>query len=61
MFHVEKWYRNYQIKLDKKGESFGNLTKRIFLATDEKSLLADLKKKLVFKSLLKLTVIFLCS
>lgn len=48
MFHVENWYRNYELKLDKKGETLGNLTKRIFLATDEKSLLADLKKKLVF-------------
>merc|ERR1719422_2359220 len=45
MFHVEKWYRNYQLKLDKKGEAFGNLTKIIFVATDEKSLLFKLKKE----------------
>ena len=48
MFHVEKWYRSYQLKLDKKGETSGNLTKRVFVATDERSLLAKLKKELVF-------------
>ena len=48
MFHVEKWFRNYQLKLDEKGETLGNLTKRIFVATDKKSLLAKLKKELVF-------------
>ena len=58
MFHVEKWYRNYQLKLDKKGGTLGNLTKRIFVATDEKSLLAKLKKELVFMQDYKRTVFF---
>ena len=53
MFHVEKWYRNYQLKLDKKGVAFGNLTKRIFVATDEKSLLFKLKKESVLYNFIK--------
>ena len=48
MFHVENWFRKYRLKLDKKEETLTNLTKRIYVATDEHTLLAKLKKELVF-------------
>ena len=49
MLHVDKWYRNYQLNLDEQGVTIKNLTKRVFIATDEPSLLANLKKKLAFQ------------
>ena len=49
MFQVEKWYRGHQLNLNKKGIMIENFIKRVFVATDDKSILTKLKNKLVFK------------
>ena len=49
MLHVDKWYRNYQLNLDKQGVTNENLIKKVFIATDQASLLAEFKMKLAFQ------------
>ena len=44
MLHVENWYRNYQLNLDKQGVTNRNFTRRVFLATDKSTLLAELQR-----------------
>jgi len=44
MLHVEKWYRDYQFKLNANGTTNVKITKRVFLATDEKSIISELEE-----------------